>query len=476
MTTDFVQFRPRKPVLSLGIVAFCLSLLLHGVLLIWLVRGERNRLAAVHFGPLWGGSLQLIDLPDPSKQMLSIIPLPTEPPEPELGAPDGRGTSVDQTPGKQPQQARQADMEQPLLRLNPGFATNNQTGSLKGTDQPVFGTSPSGASPNDMAPAPAAAPARNPAQSKSAQQEQARAARSPSVIANASAGSAPPQPKLDTSKKPDADAAQVHGQQQPRNPDALVGATKQPTVSPNAIRAQAPLQQQIALAGLHDSSSGGDYSQAQPGGPPDPHATPDDQSARAASPPPQATAQSTGPRTDKKPTDDPDNSTDPNATAAKADNSPPAQTPTPPDEPAPDAMAATDMDGDGATAARAAAPGDPAQRGRSDSDPFSTTADATFRDGREDVRLGFRYRITKPHILLKGWVDSFFIGSHTVTLELTCDTKGNVINVTILKSSGSTDIDEPSRLEAYNWWFEPPKDAKGTPQQRVFPFTLRYYD
>jgi hypothetical protein len=475
MTTDFVQFRVRQPVLSTGMAAFCMSLVLHGAVIAWLLHSEFVRMAGIHFGPLLGGNLpELIELPDPAKQMLAIIPVPPEPPEPALGAPDGRGTSVDQTPGKQPQQARQADMEQPLLRLNPGLATNNQTGSLKGTDQPVFGTSPSGASPDDMSPA--AAAARNAAQANNAQQQQARAAHSPSVIASASAGSAAPQPKLDQSKKPDAPDAQVHGQQQPRNPDALVGAPKQPTASPNAVRTPSPLQQQIALAGLLDANAGGDFAQARSGGPPDPHAVPDAQSARASSPPPQATAQSTGPNTKGSPTDDPDSSSDPNATAAKAQNSPTAQPTNPAPDPAPDATAATDMDGDGATAARAAAPGDPALRGRSDSDPFSTTADATFRDGREDVRLGFRYRITKPHILLKGWVDSHFVDSRTLTLLLVCDTKGNVISATVLKSSGSQDIDEPSRLEAYNWWFEPPKDAKGNPQQRSFPFTLRYYD
>lgn len=474
MQSDLSQFRAHEPRIGTATVALCLSLALHGALFGWLLHGEVQRLAGIRFGPLLAdGVPQLIELPDASRQQMPIVQIPTSPPEPDLGAPDGHGTSVDQTPGSKPQQARQAELEQPLLRLNPGLASNDQSGALKGNQQPLFGVADSGASSDDMSPRPPAAPARDRTpDAQSAAAQKAKAARAQSVVVSASSGSAAPQPTLETSKKPDAELAQAKGIDAPRNPDALIGPPHQATVAPNAVRDNTAKQEVIAAAGLNDANTNGPLAQAQPGGPPDARAAPDALSTHEVAPPPQATAQSTGPRTDKTADDDPDKATDPQALAAKTDGAASAE----PTAATPDGAANNASDSGAASAPRAAAPGDPAPQGRTDSDPFSTTASVSFRAGREDVKLGFHYRITKPHILLKGWVDSQFMGSHTVTLQIKCDKTGNVINAVILKSSGSADIDEPSRLEAYNWWFEPPKDARGQPQQRNFPFTLRYYD
>ena len=65
--------------------------------------------------------------------------------------------------------------------------------------------------------------------------------------------------------------------------------------------------------------------------------------------------------------------------------------------------------------------------------------------------------------------------SASVVLELQLDETGQVISATVIKSSGSNSIDEPCKLAAYSWWFEPAKDATGKPIKDVIKFTIKFF-
>jgi hypothetical protein len=476
MQSAVIQFRSHRPVVSTGTVALCVSLAVHGAIVAWLLQTDTHRLALTVFGPLASGTVpELIELPDAKLAPMDLIRLPPDPPELALGAPEGRGKSIDETEGAQPQQARQADLEQPLLRINPGTRSNAETGAAAGTPQPVIGVANAGASADRMNLQPAAARPKplvtvTPAPAAPAAQR----AGAQSVVVTASAGSAAPDDKVQASKQPDAALAKPDGVDQKRDADALVGPNHAATVSPLAIRNDAPKEATVAIAGSNDPFKGL-FARAQVGGAPDANAMPGADSTREIEPAPKATAQSTGPQVGASPTTNPTNSTAPpnTVTPDQPDNAAHPAQPTA----AASAGAATANGKGSVSAPHSGSPGDSAPKGASDSDPFSTSGGSVvFRQGREDVQLGFKYRVTKPHILLKGWVDSHFLAGRAMTLTLTCDEKGNVTNSMVQRGSGSDDIDEPSRLESYNWWFEPPKDAKGQPHARTFPFTLRYYD
>jgi TonB family protein len=59
-------------------------------------------------------------------------------------------------------------------------------------------------------------------------------------------------------------------------------------------------------------------------------------------------------------------------------------------------------------------------------------------------------------------------------LKLRIDETGKVYSATIFRSSGSNNIDEPVKLAAYSWWFEPAKDQNGKPTKDVILFTVGF--
>lgn len=118
---------------------------------------------------------------------------------------------------------------------------------------------------------------------------------------------------------------------------------------------------------------------------------------------------------------------------------------------------------------------DPAPQGESESDPFATVGGVEFRAGKTNVQFGRKHRITRPRINLAGIVDSLSLLNIDVVLQLRLDASGNVDRVRILKSSGSPSIDQACRLAAYEWWFEPMKDAAGkTTAGETFPFGIHF--
>ena len=115
---------------------------------------------------------------------------------------------------------------------------------------------------------------------------------------------------------------------------------------------------------------------------------------------------------------------------------------------------------------------DPAPKSDSEIDAFSKVGSAEIRAGRMTVRSGRKHKLTRPKITLAGFWDGVALGKAVVTLKLSTDPTGQVIRATVLRSSGSAEIDNPVMIEAYNWWFEPDKNADGQPIATEFPFTV----
>ncbi|HEX4794119.1 MAG TPA: hypothetical protein VH370_10020 [Humisphaera sp.] len=142
---------------------------------------------------------------------------------------------------------------------------------------------------------------------------------------------------------------------------------------------------------------------------------------------------------------------------------------------APPQPAVRPQTGDGRAPGADRRPTDPAQQSESVSDPFSRTSNAVFRDGRLDIQNGRKFKITtRPRIGLGGQADLISMGKASLLLNLTIDVSGRVTHVDVVHSSGSTGVDEPCEIAAYDWWTEPSRDKQGRPIPDVIPFTIRF--
>jgi TonB family protein len=152
---------------------------------------------------------------------------------------------------------------------------------------------------------------------------------------------------------------------------------------------------------------------------------------------------------------------------------PPAAKPPTPTPPV--AVAPRPETGDGRTRGLPIASADPLPQSDSDSDPFSRLSGSViFHDGRLDVRMGRKIKTTRPQVRIAGQIDMIALNNPTVVLEVHIARTGNVTDVKIAHSSGSNQIDEPTRLAVYDWWFEPVKDKKGNPISDVIFFSVQF--
>lgn len=118
---------------------------------------------------------------------------------------------------------------------------------------------------------------------------------------------------------------------------------------------------------------------------------------------------------------------------------------------------------------------DPAPLAESESDAFTTEASADFTSGRTIPRIGRKHKIIRPKLEMAGYADLMQLrGPITIVLKLHIDVTGQVEKVEILKSSGSINLDQPTLIAAYRWWFEPIKDSAGRPKKDVIRFTCRF--
>lgn len=131
--------------------------------------------------------------------------------------------------------------------------------------------------------------------------------------------------------------------------------------------------------------------------------------------------------------------------------------------------------GQRASGARARPPGDPYPQADSEVDPFSTVEAVEFRRGSTIARTGRKYRVTRPRLNLSARVDFLALSRVEVVLRLHLDASGNVRKVDVVKSSGSNEIDQPTKIAAYDWWFEPFKDAEGNPRPGTLTIPIRFF-
>jgi TonB family protein len=89
------------------------------------------------------------------------------------------------------------------------------------------------------------------------------------------------------------------------------------------------------------------------------------------------------------------------------------------------------------------------------------------------VQFGRQVKTVRPKIPVSGMVDAS-LGARSVTLKVNVGVEGNVTAASIVKSSGSNDLDQPTLVAMYDWWFEPLKDKKGRPVPDVVFFTITF--
>jgi TonB family protein len=118
--------------------------------------------------------------------------------------------------------------------------------------------------------------------------------------------------------------------------------------------------------------------------------------------------------------------------------------------------------------------GSPARMSDSESDPFSRLGNVTFTDGAMKIQFGRKVKTRRPKILLAGQIGRLMLQHPDVVLNIDVDATGKVTQVSVDKSSGSNDIDQPTRVAVYDWWFEPPTDAKGNPLPSRLKFTIGF--
>jgi TonB family protein len=107
-----------------------------------------------------------------------------------------------------------------------------------------------------------------------------------------------------------------------------------------------------------------------------------------------------------------------------------------------------------------------------DSPPFAKANSVRFHNGQLLGRQGRKVKTTRIQFGLAAMSDFMSLPNPTVVLGVTVDAGGNVKNVEILQSSGSSNIDQPCKVAVYNWWFEPEKDKNGHPLPDLWVVTI----
>jgi TonB family protein len=118
--------------------------------------------------------------------------------------------------------------------------------------------------------------------------------------------------------------------------------------------------------------------------------------------------------------------------------------------------------------------GDPAPMSESESDAFSRAGTIAVRNGKVEARLGRNFKSVKPRLSLKGELDAISVQRPVVEMKVYLDETGKVIDVKVLRSSGSNEIDLPTTSAMYKWWIEPAKDKEGKAMKDVILVTFSY--
>ena len=148
--------------------------------------------------------------------------------------------------------------------------------------------------------------------------------------------------------------------------------------------------------------------------------------------------------------------------------------PVPPTPPTPQAVAEANNDSTGsASSATGGAPGpavaaaDPAPDTGLESDPFAKIPGVEFRSGKVEARSGRQIKPIRPRLTEAGMRDLLAQQFPTVLAKVRIDKTGKVVDVHIVRGSGSEAVDMPVYRALWGWWFEPPTDKKGNPLEDV---------
>ena len=125
-------------------------------------------------------------------------------------------------------------------------------------------------------------------------------------------------------------------------------------------------------------------------------------------------------------------------------------------------------------AASSSSTSDPAPMNDAESDAFSKLEQGVYVPGRVDARFGRKVKTVRPRLSLAGQYDLVSLPSPTVILLVRSDETGRPREVKIVRSSGSNEVDQPCKLAMYEWWFEPPRDAKGNPRPAEMLWTINF--
>jgi hypothetical protein len=93
--------------------------------------------------------------------------------------------------------------------------------------------------------------------------------------------------------------------------------------------------------------------------------------------------------------------------------------------------------------------------------PFAKADSMNFVDGKLEARQGVKVRTTQPRYGDASIHDYEIIGDQPTIFGATVDRDGNVVDVQILQSSGSSNIDQDRKIAVWNWILEPKKDKDG---------------
>jgi len=108
--------------------------------------------------------------------------------------------------------------------------------------------------------------------------------------------------------------------------------------------------------------------------------------------------------------------------------------------------------------------GHKAQMSDSESIAYSNDHPGVFSDGKIEGRKGLKVKTTIPRLGYASQVDLQALGGVNAVLGVKVDVDGTVLDVEVLKSSGSANIDEDLKVAVLNGWtLESEKDKDGNP-------------
>lgn len=155
------------------------------------------------------------------------------------------------------------------------------------------------------------------------------------------------------------------------------------------------------------------------------------------------------------------------------DQQPPVQ-PAPPSVPVPPS-GAPDSGGNAGRPGADRPPADPAPMSDSEVDAFTKNKGAIIiRAGQIEARLGRKVKTVRPRLNLASIGSILSLREPSLRLAIRFDETGKVQHVTVMDSSGSNELDQPTVVAMYEWWFEPLRDESGNPQGDIVVLSINF--